>query len=315
MSDFFPIMNVSDWARVGIEQMGTKRKFWCRAPDGRLWMFKFSRQHAGEDWSEKLAAEIAELLRLPHAVVELANADAGRGIISKDFTEERLRGTLVHGNELLLEADPNYTQNAHNFRVAQHTLDRIFRVLSQDFIHLPDGFEAPEGVASAVDLFVGYLLLDALIGNTDRHHSNWGILEQTPVDASRRAELAPTFDHASSLGRELTDARREEKLRPLRRNQTVVGYLESDPGRSRIFAAEHEPKPLRPMEVFRAAAALRPLAAEAWLRRLADIAAQDFQRLVDLMPEQAMSPSARQFALRVLDLNQMAMLTRRFEYD
>jgi hypothetical protein len=30
---------------------------------------------------------------------------------------------------------------------------------------------------SPQDAFVGYLVFDALIGNTDRHHENWGITD------------------------------------------------------------------------------------------------------------------------------------------
>lgn len=43
-------------------------------------------------------------------------------------------------------------------------------------------------------------MLDALVANLDRHHENWGIV----VDPSGLlpTELAPTFDHASSLGDE-----------------------------------------------------------------------------------------------------------------
>ncbi|MBF0160078.1 MAG: HipA domain-containing protein [Magnetococcales bacterium] len=48
------------------------------------------------------------------------------------------------------------------------------------------------------------LIFDALIGNTDRHQENWGILWRgSPV----RAELAPAFDNGTSLGHEITDSR------------------------------------------------------------------------------------------------------------
>lgn len=43
-----------------------------------------------------------------------------------------------------------------------------------------------------------------MIGNVDRHHENWGILRKR-VDGEWYGRLAPTFDHASSLGRELVD--------------------------------------------------------------------------------------------------------------
>ena len=321
----YDIHDVTDWPRIGVEQMGTKRKFWCRHPQGHLCLFKFSRPHAGEDWSEKIAAEVATVLGIPHAEIELAICSGSRGTISRDFTNENTYGSLIHGNELLQEHDPNYPQQGRNFRVAQHTLTRIFAVLNQPFIGLPDSFAAPPGVVSACALFVGYLLLDALITNTDRHHENWAILVRRGADGSRWAELAPTYDHASSMGRELTDERRSNKVkaeerrsdprRPSRRDQTIIGYLEKDEGRSRIFALENEPKPLHLMDVFRLAREHFPDAGEAWLDQLDSVRMQIFEQIVANVPLQSMTQSARDFCLRLLNLNRKALVSRTFQYD
>lgn len=43
-------------------------------------------------------------------------------------------------------------------------------------VQLPPDWTAPEGIETAQDLFIGYILLDALIGNGDRHHENWGFV-------------------------------------------------------------------------------------------------------------------------------------------
>ena len=47
------------------------------------------------------------------------------------------------------------------------------------------------------DVWAGYLVFDAWIANTDRHHENWGVLIDRRDGSSR---LAPSFDHGSSLG-------------------------------------------------------------------------------------------------------------------
>lgn len=310
----FPVLDATNWTRLAPEQMGTKRKFWCRHPAGYPCLFKFSRSHSGEHWSEKIVAEIADCLGLPRAEIELATVEGYRGTISRDFTEDRTLGNLVHGNELLLEADPGYPSQGRNFRVAQHTLDRIFTALSQPFIGLPYGFVASVELQSARDVFVGYLALDALVANTDRHHANWAILEQPSQSGARMACLAPTFDHASSLGRELTDARRAEKLRPLRRDQTIIGYLESDAGRSRIYADEGGSKPLRPLEVFQRARLLYFDAAEAWLARLEALSGDRVDSILDRIPLETMSDTARSFARRLISLNRDALVTRTFQY-
>lgn len=43
------------------------------------------------------------------------------------------------------------------------------------------------------------LLFDALIGNTDRHHDNWGLLWST----AHCVRMAPVFDNGTSLGHEI----------------------------------------------------------------------------------------------------------------
>lgn len=75
-----------------------------------------------------------------------------------------------------------------------------------------DGFgPPPNSVATAgldaFDVFVGYLLFDALIANTDRHDRNWAVLVPPPGHDARFA-LCGSYDHASSLGFNLTDEHR-----------------------------------------------------------------------------------------------------------
>ena len=52
-----------------------------------------------------------------------------------------------------------------------------------------------------------YIVLDALIGNTDRHHENWALLRKK-INNKWSGQTSPSFDHASSLGRELEDRKR-----------------------------------------------------------------------------------------------------------
>lgn len=201
MAKSYPIREVILAHKELVEQMGTKPKFWAfESETDRRWLFKYIRPNTGEDWSEKIAAEVAQLLGIPHAYVELAACEEARGVLCLDFTENTTKGELVHGNELLAGIMPDYPKD-QRFKVTQHTLGNMARCLEMNFIHLPDGCDLPQGISKPIDLFVGYLLLDALIGNTDRHHENWGILERrVRPEKPRYAEVAPSFDHASSLG-------------------------------------------------------------------------------------------------------------------
>jgi hypothetical protein len=49
------------------------------------------------------------------------------------------------------------------------------------------------------------LVFDALIGNTDRHPDNWGILSRVDAQNNRSFRLAPVFDNGTSLAYEQTE--------------------------------------------------------------------------------------------------------------
>ena len=48
---------------------------------------------------------------------------------------------------------------------------------------------------------VRHVLFDALIGNTDRHQDNWGLLWNSETN---KARMAPVFDNGTSLGHEIS---------------------------------------------------------------------------------------------------------------
>ena len=209
----YPIVTVDDRWAAGPEQMGSKPKFWC-LPDGQeaLRLFKFPQAGTGQHWAEKIAAEVAACLGILHAAVDLAVFRRYRGSVSTSFTHRKRRRELSHGNELLgwtrpYDPDKRFGQSDHN-------LVNIFRALE-------DVFKTEAGARSAKRQLAEYIVLDGLIGNTDRHHENWGLLLKRTRSALWGI-VAPTFDHASSLGRELSDEKRRTRLQ----NGTVGQYSE-----------------------------------------------------------------------------------------
>jgi len=300
----FSVNDVTPWPQDYEEPASTSGGVWVLDPEGDHWLLKRPRLQTGEDWAEKIAAEVAGFLGLPHAQVELGTVNNNPAILVRRFIELRRYTQLTHGNELLSEHDPSYPSETNTVRLPQHTLDRILNALNDPSIEVPAGLGLPSNVESSVDLFIGYLLLDAWIANTDRHHKNWGVLTIYSKDGSSfRRELAPTFDHASSLGRELSDAEREERLTTKDKNRTVAAYATSGKARSRIYGTESERYGLHPIETFRLAAQQHPEAARAWLQRLADVPDAQVEAVVQAVPDARMSLVGRQFALGLLSCN------------
>ena len=56
------------------------------------------------------------------------------------------------------------------------------------------------------------LLFDVLIGNTDRHQDNWGVLWRANPDGGAVPRFAPAFDNGTSLGHELMEERLDRYL-------------------------------------------------------------------------------------------------------
>ena len=87
-------------------------------------------------------------------------------------------------------------------------------------------------------MFAGYLVLDAWVANQDRHDQNWAVLHRAA--ASGCLQLVPSYDHASSVGFNLFDDRREQLL-----SSRIVKHW-AERGRAHRF--EHDPH-LPPREV------------------------------------------------------------------
>lgn len=290
----YPVFDVTDWSVVRREQLGTKPKRWILDPDGNRWLMKFTTDNQrhdgtsyrkGDDWSERVANGVAGRLGVPAARTELAldrAAEApGYGIISKSVVAMREDGTLeedlIHGNQLV------DVELVGPERIG-HTVEAIRQVL--------DGVAAPSSIDNyftAWDVFVGYLLLDAVVGNTDRHEENWAVIDRAGV---RR--LAPTFDHASCLGFQLDDERRMRHLHTRDRNDMPEAW--ADRAKSKF---EGRPHPV--VAAMRALDLTDESARQRWVGRCEDV--DHVVEPIQMIPEHRMSPSARHFAERVIRRN------------
>jgi hypothetical protein len=216
------------------------------------------------------------------------------GVVTRRFTADGF--DLVHGNELLAERDPDYpAAGARYVRTQEHTIDAVRSAMAAD-VGIPLNWNAPEGIETPADVFGGYLLLDAWIGNTDRHHENWGLVVNL---AEGHRYLAPTFDHASSLGAHHEDATRARRLESADPAFRVEGYVER--ARSALYSKAGERHPMTPLAAFRTWC--EHATCDPWLQRLD---AADDGRLAELIgrvPESEMSGPAKAFAHAILRRN------------
>lgn len=189
----FDAVDLTGWLLDRDEPAGENEKTWFRDPEApdRRWIYKPNRQHRSEheDRSELVASILAQQFGIPAADVRLAYLKGSRGCLSRNVVSDE-DNELEHASLYLSEFVENFDPRSKDSR--GHSEQWIRTILGQ----LEPPIAAPVEGLGAVDWFAGYLLFDAFIGNTDRHSENWAI-EITPKGTMH---LAPSYDHATSLG-------------------------------------------------------------------------------------------------------------------
>lgn len=284
----YSVLEVSADSVVGDEQLGSKPKFWFADGNDR-WLFKERRPNTGEDWAEKVASELARLIGLNAAHVELARFGARIGCASKSFVLKET-DTLVHGNEILGGQVEGYDPAK-----VQHHSDHTF----ENIVAAIQGLFPKENIWRMVlSQLASYLILDGLICNTDRHHENWGLLiklekpEADPPLYSLR--VAPSFDHASSLGRELLEVAADKILA----DEVIGRYARK--GRGGIYLRSSDKKGANPLHLVEFATRKFPDYFVPTLQKLGSTPLSLLQSTLDHVPDERISATGRQFAKDLL---------------
>jgi hypothetical protein len=146
----------------------------------------------------------------------------------------------------------------------------------------------------------------ARIGRKSRHHENWGVIE---IKFDHQVYLAPTFDHAASLGRSETDENRLKRLSTHDKNYHITSYIQK--AKSAFYERPGDSKPLSTLDAFYKVATQRKAAATAWLRQLEQVTESHGQTIFQQLPEEIISPVTIDFSMKLLNLNQQRLLSLR----
>lgn len=303
MSDKFTIYDISEgYAFEDFEQLGTKAKHWVIDGIGQKFLFKKGRPNTGENWAEIVACELAKKLNLPHANYYLSVENGQEGVLTNSFVPEG--GGLRHGNEFLGNISDSAEERRKRSSMRKHIIKNVMSV-TDDHASKPIGWNSFKGVRNATDVFCGYLLLDALIANQDRHYENWGYV----LTRDKTLHLAPTFDHASSLGRNERDEVMKERLVTKDRGRSIEHYVTK--ARSSLYFQDGDNKPLSTIDAFLAWGVAVPDAASAWIENLSQLSDDEIISIVDRVPDTLISSLAKEFTSKMLVLNKERLLDTR----
>lgn len=300
-------VDVSSWAVRAREQAGSTPILWLEEPSsGHQWLHKdtvipSNGVEQGEDWSEVVSTQIAMLLGIPCAQTRLCLRNGRRGSLSRSVLEEgqdlwqgslRLEQVRAPGYYPHTESQAGVDPTRPDVNRPGHSLENIRLALRE--VAVPPGFEGPSAL-TGFDVFAGYLVLDALIANPDRHEQNWAVL--APPLLSSSLKLAPSFDHASSLGYNVPDAKREARLQQL-------GGVEAWAAKGVARRFEHTAKPSTLVHhAAKAVASCTPAGADWWRDQLSTLDTDPVTTALQDGVIPAMSVPAVMFAIDVLDAN------------
>ena len=290
-ADFYQAIDISTSLAVEPETRGGRTKFWVEGlyGDGVSWLLKIPRDGTGEHWAEKIAFEIGLLLGVNVARVELARYGGKQATVCESFVpsesgdgdSEAAASEWAEGWEVLKSAMPDYDNGAIRPN-REHNVKNIAASIAR--------------MASGKDLdalmkdLASYALLDGVIGNTDRHHENW-MVEIRRGDGRAEVRAAPSYDHASSLGRELSDSRRR---RFMSAEGGVLKYLKR--GKGGVYVNRNRGRAPSPFRLARLISRWNADLARDFAERLNAAPDASFRAAIDRIPPDFMSDAAKDFA-------------------
>lgn len=177
------------------EGSGRSEKLWLVNPDtGQIGLFKFKKDKGTTDHvSECVACDLANLIDLPCAKFEIGSYRGREGSMSYHI--------LDHDGMTLVEGIYCISSMYHRFDE-----DSLMDMETGDRYSLDMIKTALEPWNLFYD-FLPILIFDFLIGNTDRHQSNWALISEKET-----LRISPLYDNSSSLCAYVQESRIKDYL-------------------------------------------------------------------------------------------------------
>jgi hypothetical protein len=237
--DGLPI-SVGTWESdedFGVHPVGSKPKRMLTCPlgvqdpclvAGHSYLFKTAEGwKAKQLWSEIIAYRLAVLtgVDVPPCFLAVNEQSGQMGALVEFFygyPGENDPARLIHGADVLMRLRPSATSERPHGARTNVTICRAY------------------GIRDSAEWWGKVLAFDALIGNTDRHMENWGLLVQRNSDGTPpRISLAPAFDNGTSLGYEKSEA----QLARARAPSALASYIDRGHHHCGWNVAEDRPLP------------------------------------------------------------------------
>jgi 3-methyladenine DNA glycosylase AlkC len=203
--------DVTKWERKSVTTKGTRDKYvLIESSTGDEYFVKYplkrlGRDYSSETWSEILAYEIGSYLGFNVLEYDFAMDKDKAGCISKSMITNE-EEELIEGVSILTAYDNTYAPEDKN------TYDKY------TFSFVKEAFKKDADLNKLFVDFLKILVFDAIIGNSDRHQSNWGFIKKIRLPKKNKfskifkykkpkikIKSAPIYDSGCCFGREFNE--------------------------------------------------------------------------------------------------------------
>lgn len=222
------VIDISDWEpdeeSGEAYPEGSKEKKLCRSPKDKLYDFiipnhrylfkQSSSRYPEQFWVEIIAYKISFLVGIdvPPAFVSIDKKESKTGALTEWFInlpgkkpEVKIPGTSYM--QLLIKNYDIEKGKQHNFQSIK-TLHLALRSKHNWNINW-------------IEYWAKTLTFDTLIGNTDRHQDNWGIIWEYEYNNVIPSTMTPVFDNGTSMGHEII----KDKFKNFDKEEKISDYV------------------------------------------------------------------------------------------
>ncbi|WP_407270374.1 HipA domain-containing protein [Radiobacillus sp. PE A8.2] len=309
--DYYSIVDISSWKYENINVSGSKEKRWYRSFDKKqLALFKLpvsltsdssygEGESTGEAWSEKICSEIGNYIGFPTHNVDIGalqvNDEAIEyyglngedvkigekvfGALCWSFLDET-NDSLVEGADMIMDFDETYDRDKLQGEHEIYNFDLLYRLFYENGI---------------LDYLFQMILFDTLIGNTDRHQDNFGVIRN---EQTGQQKFAPFYDNSSSLGREMNQGRIELMLRDKRMFESYIFGKKS----STLIRWEDSwtKKKLNIIELYDKVKSSYPQEINKYLANVENLSDEVLQNIINKVPPVVMSEPKKALVAKIL---------------
>ena len=138
--------------------------------------------------------------------------------------------------------------------------------------------------------FIGIMVFDALVGQTDRHEENWGII----YGKNNEYRLSPLYDNGSSLLDKFFDKEYLEKFEKSGRN--IVDYSKS----SKTYIYKEDKSKFSHFELIEYLVKNNYDDVIIYLEKLKNLSNEDIVKIVNAIPKEMLTEKHREYIIKYL---------------